>query len=165
MLSPADPEACFGAPRGYSGVDAWEDLEVLTGPLPADYKEFVAAYGPGIVGQFLNVLHPASADLDMFETIARMAPLYQEIVPDVIPHDVFPADGGMVQWAHTAEGDACFLVPQADGTWRVGVYFRQWAQWEEYEESIPSWIARQVNGSLIIAGLPLRVHGGFVPLA
>ncbi|MGI5138370.1 MULTISPECIES: hypothetical protein [unclassified Streptomyces] len=165
MLPASDLEACFGAPRGYSEVGAWEEMEAATGPLPMDYKEFVAGFGPGIVGRFLNVLHPQSATLNMFETIERMAPLYQELVPDTIPHAVFPEDGGMVQWAVTAEGDACFLVRGTEGTWRIGVWFRQWAEWEEYEESVPVWLCRQVEGRLIIPGLPLRVHGGFVPVA
>jgi hypothetical protein len=90
-----------------------------------DYKEFVAGYGPGVVGAFLHVLHPQSAGLDMFETIERMALLYQELVPDEIPHPLFPAEGGMVQWASTVEGDACFLVRGAGGTWRIGVWFEQ----------------------------------------
>jgi hypothetical protein len=165
MLSASDLEACFGAPRGYSTVDAWEEMEASTGPLPMDYKEFVAGFGPGIIGRFLRVLHPQSATLDMFETIERMAPLYQELVPETIPHSVFPrGDGGMVQWASTVEGDACFLVRGTASTWRIGVWFRQWAQWEEYEESVPVWLVRQAEGRLTIPGLPLHTHGGFVPV-
>jgi hypothetical protein len=164
MLHPGDLEACFGVPRGYSDVDAWADLEAATGSLPADYKEFVAGYGPGIIGDFLNLLHPQSATLDMFETIALMAPLYQELVPATLPYPVFPAEDGMVQWASTAEGDACFLVPGVEGTWRIGVWFRQWAQWEEYEESVPVWLLRQAEGSLIIPGLPLRYEPRFAPV-
>lgn len=164
MLPVSDLEACFGVPRGYSKVDAWEELEAATGPLPMDYKEFVAGYGPGVVGAFLNVLHPQSARFDMFGTIEDMAPLYQELVPHKIPHPVFPAAGGVVQWASTVEGDACFLVPGAEGTWHVGVWFRQWAQWEEYEEGVPVWLLRQVEATLIVPGLPLRVHGGFAPV-
>ncbi|MFJ3758566.1 hypothetical protein [Streptomyces sp. NPDC090080] len=130
-----------------------------------DYKEFVAGFGPGIIGRFLRVLHPQSATLDMFETIERMAPLYQELVPETIPHSVFPrGDGGMVQWASTVEGDACFLVRGTASTWRIGVWFRQWAQWEEYEESVPVWLVRQAEGRLTIPGLPLHTHGGFVPV-
>jgi hypothetical protein len=44
------------------------------------------------------------------------------------------------------------------------VWFRQWVQWEEYDDSVPDWLARQVAGSLVIPGLPLRIHGGFVPM-
>ncbi|SEO88727.1 SMI1/KNR4 family protein [Actinacidiphila rubida] len=159
-----DLEACFGQPRGYSTVDAWEELEAAVGPLPSDYKEFVAAYGPGVVGGFLHVLHPASAGHGMFEIMERMAPLYQELVPGPIPHPVFPSEPGMVQWAITVEGDACFLVPRPGGGWRIGVWFRQWAQWEEYEDSVPDWLLRQAGGTLVIDGLPLHVRGGFVPV-
>lgn len=164
MASTSELEGWFGPGRGYSGADAWEELEVASGPLPAEYKKFVAAYGPGVVGKFLCMLHPCSSTLSMFETIGRMAPLYQELVPEAIPYDVFPREGGMVQWAHTVEADACFLVPGTEGTWRIGVWFRQWAQWEEYDDSVPDWLARQVAGSLVIPGLPLRIHGGFVPM-
>lgn len=164
MQGSGDLEACFGPPRGYSDVDAWEDLEAAAGPLPMDYKEFVAGYGPGIIGDFLNLLHPQSATLGMFDVIEMMAPLHQELVPETIPHPVFPAEGGMVQWASTAEGDACFLVPGADRSWRIGVWFRQWAQWEEYEESVPVWLMRQAESRLIIPGLPLCYAPRFAPV-
>lgn len=159
-----DLEACFGQPRGSSGVDAWDELEAAVGQLPTDYKEFAAAYGPGVVGSFLHVLHPRSAKLDMFETMEGMAPLYQELVPDPIPYPVFPAALGMVQWAITVESDACFLVPAPGGAWRIGVWFRQWAQWEEYEGGVADWLLRQVEGTLDVPGLPLRVRGRFVPV-
>ncbi|MEV6009892.1 hypothetical protein AB0M29_24145 [Streptomyces sp. NPDC051976] len=164
MVSEEELRAGFGPPRGYSGVDAWEELEAVAGPLPTDYKEFVAAYGPGVVGAFLRVLHPSSAGFGMIETIESMAPLHQSLVPHKIPHAVFPAEGGMVQWATTLDADACFLVPGSTGKWGIGVWFRQRAQWEEYEGGVPAWLLRQAEGTLIIDGLPLREYGGFLPV-
>ena len=116
------------------------------------------------VGAFLRVLHPWSAGFGMFETIESMAPLYQPLVPHKIPHRVFPAEDGMVLWATTLDGDACFLVPEPRGAWRIGVWFRQWAQWEEYESGVPTWLLRQAEGTLIVDGLPLREYGGFLPV-
>ncbi|MEV7022692.1 hypothetical protein [Kitasatospora sp. NPDC093558] len=163
MSFSADLELCFGPARGYSGMDAWADIEAVVGELPTDYKEFVAAYGPGVIGDFLTVMHPQAQECTMLDLMAAMGPLYQSLVPHRIPYDVHPQERGMVLWANTSEGDACFLIPHADGTWNIGVWFRQWAQWEEYDGSVPGWLVRQVTGELIIPGLPLQRYGGFAP--
>ena len=166
MVTAQELQACFGVPRGYSGVDAWAELEAMGGrPLPADYKEFVAAYGPGVVGAFLRVLHPRSAAFGMLDWMRSMAPIHHALVSHAIPHPVFPAEGGMVQWATTLDADACFLLPgPRGGTWRIGVWFRQRAQWEEYDDSVPAWLLHQAEGTLIIDDLPLAEYGGFLPV-
>jgi hypothetical protein len=165
MVDAGEVEECFGAPRGYSGVDAWGELEAASGrPLPADYKGFVAAYGPGIVGAFLRVLHPRSAAFGMVAWIETLGPVHQRLVPHAIPHPVFPAKGGMVLWALTADLDACFLVPGTRGSWRIGVWLRQRARWQEFEDGVPAWLVRQVRGTLVVDGLPLGEYGTFVPV-
>ncbi|MFD7454291.1 hypothetical protein [Kitasatospora sp. NPDC059827] len=146
-------------------MEAWTAIEEVAGELPSEYKRFVAAYGPGVVGNFLSVLHPQAPEYTMLDLMNAMGPLYQALVPDRIPYDLYPRERGMVLWANTQEGDACFLIPRADGSWGIGVWFRQWAAWEEYDQDVPSWLVGQVNGDLEIPGLPLRVRGGFAPEA
>ncbi|WUD70465.1 hypothetical protein OG937_01450 [Streptomyces sp. NBC_00510] len=137
----------------------------MTGPLPVSYKEFCASYGPGVVGHFLKVLHPNSSGASQSEYILQMAGLYHELYPEAIPHDVYPhSESGAVLWALSAESDALFLVRHGRTEWKIGVWFRQWSQWEEYSEEVPIWLARQAAGGLVIPGLPLGVHGGFIPL-
>ena len=163
-MSLSEFEAYFGRPRGYSSEDAWSEIESGAGALPRDYKEFVAAYGPGVVGGVLNVLHPNQRECSMLDFMRAMAPIYQEIVPGSIPHGVYPAVvPGMVQWASTAEGDACFLVRDQSGAWRIGIWFRQWAQWEEFDMSVTAWLVRQLAGQLKVEGLPLAEVGGYRP--
>jgi len=163
VTSVADLEDCFGPARGHSGVGAWQAIEAVAGELPADYKEFVAAYGPGVIGNFLCVLHPQSHEPTMVDMLAAMGPLYQVLVPHKIPYGLYPRERGMLLWATTHEGDGCFLIPRPDGTWGIGVWFRQWAQWEEYDQGVPGWLVSQATGDLEIPGLPLRTLGGFVP--
>ncbi|GAA2149930.1 hypothetical protein GCM10009760_43690 [Kitasatospora kazusensis] len=162
MSTAVDLEGCFGPARGYSDTAGWQAIEAVAGELPADYKEFAAAYGPGVIGKFLCLLHPQSREPTMVDMIAAMGPLYQVLVPHKIPYELYPHRRGMVLWATTYEGDSCFLIPRPDGTWGIGVWFRQWAQWEEYDQDVPGWLASQVTGHLEIPGLPLRVVGGFV---
>jgi hypothetical protein len=157
-----DLERCFGPARNFSGLEAWEAIEAVAGELPSEYKQFVAAYGPGVIGDFLSVLHPQATEYTMLDLMNAMGPLYQALVPKRIPHDLYPRERGMVMWANTVEGDACFLIPRANGSWRIGVWFRQWASWEEYDQDVPSWLVSQVDGHLRIPGLPLAEHGGFV---
>ena len=156
---------CFGEPRNYSSTDAWQSIEEKTGQLPEAYKEFCALYGPGLVGRFLKVLHPDSPEASQVGYISQMAGMYHELYPEVIPHGVYPySETGSALWALSAESDALFLVPSGRGEWRIGVWFRQWSQWEEYCEEVPDWLARQASGDLAVPGLPLGVHGGFIPL-
>ncbi|MDH6578610.1 hypothetical protein [Kitasatospora sp. MAP5-34] len=65
--------------------------------------------------------------------------------------------------AGTEESDACFLIPRADGSWRIGIWFRQWATREEYDQDVPTWLVGQAEGVMKIPGLPLHVRGGFAP--
>ncbi|MFD0526709.1 hypothetical protein ACFQ1I_04675 [Kitasatospora arboriphila] len=123
MVAAEDVERCFGLPRGYSDVEAWGAIEEVAGELPTEYKQFVAAYGPGVVGDFLSVFHPKSAGYTMLDLMNTTGPLYQALVPRRIPYDLHPRERGMVLWANTQEGDACFLIPRADGSWGIGVRF------------------------------------------
>lgn len=158
--------ACFGDARGYSTTDVWRGIEDRVGSLPAQYKEFCSAYGPGVVGKFLKVLHPESSDANMIDAIMQMSPLYHELYPEKIPCPPYSGvDVGAVLWAISVENDAFFLVPSEDECWKIGVWFRQWAEWEEYAEDVPEWLARQVTGDLVIPGIPLRVYGGFMELS
>jgi hypothetical protein len=161
----ASAEELFGIAREYSDLEAWVEIEQISGDLPATYKSFVAAYGPGVFGNFLQVFHPDSTDFPMLDLIEELQPLYQEIVPEDIPCNIFPAESGAIQWASTPEGDACFLVPKSGGSWNIGVWFRQWAQWEEYDLDVPGWIISQIEGTLKIPGLPLRAVGGFTAVS
>lgn len=164
MLSRSVQE-CFGEPRSYSPTDARRSIEEVTGQLPEEYKEFCALYGPGVVGRFLKVLHPDSLRASQSEYISQMSGLCHELYPETIPSDVYPySEAGSVLWALSAESDALFLVPSVSGEWRIGVWFRQWSQWEEYCEELPDWLARQASGRLAVPGLPLGLHGGFSPL-
>jgi hypothetical protein len=157
---------CFGDPRAYSSLDAWQPIEEVVGKLPASYKEFFSSYGPGVIGRFLKILHPDSLEANQSDYISQMAPLYKELNPDPIPCDIYPfSEVGAVLWALSSESDAVFLIPSVRGVWRIGVWFRQWAEWEEFTQDVPEWLAAQASGDLVIPGLPLGVHGGFVPLA
>jgi hypothetical protein len=163
-MSMTELKGFFGKPRGYSGEDAWSEIESGAGTLSQEYKELVSAYGPGVVGGLLNVFHPDQDECSMLDFMRAMAPLYQEIVPDSIPYGVYPAVApGMVQWASTSDGDACFLVPGRPGEWRIGVWFRQWSQWEEFDMAVTEWLAHQLAGRLRVDGLPLAEVGGFRP--
>ncbi|NJP42370.1 hypothetical protein [Actinacidiphila epipremni] len=156
----------FGDYRQYSSLDAWEGIEASTGQLPVEYKEFCSLYGPGIIGRFIKIFHPDSQVANMHDQISQMAPLYQELYPQKIPYEMYPfvADGAIL-WALSAQSDAFFLVPSGWGDWHIGVWYRQWAEWEEYSDDVPTWLTRQVVGELEIPGIPLKKYGGFSGLA
>jgi hypothetical protein len=161
-----DASQYLGVPRGFSGTDAWQGIEEETGPLSVEYKEFCSQYGPGIVCDFLTLFHPGSTQANMQAISASMAPFYQELHPGRIPYAVYPEDpDGIVQWASSVDADAFFLIPRSFETWGVGVWFRQWGEWEEYDVSVPEWLISQISGDLIIPGLPMQENLGFKPLS
>ncbi|MGA5821497.1 hypothetical protein ACPC54_26935 [Kitasatospora sp. NPDC094028] len=153
-------ESVIGAPREYSRPDVWGPVELRYAiSLPEEYKEFVSAYGPGVIGSFLGLLHPGN-EMDSLEALhAAMCPLYREISPVKIPYRILPDRGGAFLWGLTTEGDACFLIPDASKGWRVGIWFRQWAQWWESEQDFSTWMADILSGGLVIEGFLLGRSG------
>ncbi|MFE2044561.1 hypothetical protein ACFXAZ_27285 [Streptomyces sp. NPDC059477] len=123
-------------PLGGDVRSDWGPVESRTGrSLPADYKEFVSAYGPGSLNGQLYLFHPRAAD---GENGLRLEFLWQEagyvyeqmslIDPESVPSPVYPSHGGLVPVARSISGNHVFLAPpaHADENWSVALEMGAW---------------------------------------
>ncbi len=135
----------------------WEETERRYGAvLPADYKQFVSAYGPGCINEQLYIFHPRAArgeDGLRLESLWEQAALaYGELSrshPEMYPYPVHPAPGGCVAVARSISGNHVFLMPPSDGVseWRVVV---EMGQWFVLELKFTEFLRQALNGELFL---------------
>lgn len=107
----------------------WRSLSArLHIDLPADYVEFVNAYGPGWMDRFLEVYHPEGPGRT-FES--NHAEVVDEFV--VVPEEDLDVIGfypkvrnGLLPWGSSSSGDRFFfrLISDAPDQWPTVVYSR-----------------------------------------
>ncbi|MFJ5228974.1 SMI1/KNR4 family protein [Kitasatospora sp. NPDC088391] len=106
-------------PRRRPRPSDWAEVERHVGsPLPGDYKEFMDAYGTGVISGELVVLHPlGSSPLlpRMREVHERQADRRRRAAAhggiEHHPYPVHPEPGGLVFWGHDPSGDEHFFLP------------------------------------------------------
>jgi hypothetical protein len=78
--------------------------------LPADYREFIDAYGPGMFGD-IRIMAPG--EMDLFDLLARKYQQVQTVavrMADIAP-PIYPEPGGTIFWGETAGGWSCGWAP------------------------------------------------------
>lgn len=93
--------------------------------LPTVYKEFLSAYGTGVINEFLWILNPFSANKNLnIEKMRYYQFSYrhmQEVFPDDYERNV---PGSFLTWASTDNGDGVFWVIDGghSNEWQVGIH-------------------------------------------
>ncbi|WP_189528700.1 SMI1/KNR4 family protein [Streptomyces sindenensis] len=127
----------LGAPLANGDTDTdWEAVERRNHiTLPADYKEFVSAYGPGCINDQVYLFHPRAARGDhglRLESLWDQASLsYGETAqsdPHAHRHPIHPEEGGYFAVARSISGNHIFLVPPDEHRkqWQVAVEMGAW---------------------------------------
>ncbi|MDY0815648.1 hypothetical protein [Kitasatospora purpeofusca] len=111
------------SPHGYEG-GAWREVEDYLGlSLPVDFKEFVDAYGPGMVCGELVIFHP----LGPTPLLERMKDINESFggswrsEPGMYPFSFFPNSGGLISWGYDYSGDEHFFWPcdESSSNWKI----------------------------------------------
>src|SRR5687767_3084452 len=99
-------------PRDAGDPDRWPQIELRLGRrLPSDYKAFIATYGSGRVGEFINVANPFSDNPHVRDLPDEMLKIYRDIRKfEHIPFPIHPEPGGLIPWGDTDKGDVLFWV-------------------------------------------------------
>lgn len=94
-------------PTAVPAVD-WAAVHVRLGVrLPADYREFIDAYGPGILGD-IRIMAPGAPDeMDLFALLERKYQQVRGIVRIGNAPPAYPEQGGTIFWGETADGWSC----------------------------------------------------------
>ncbi|MFF0333154.1 SMI1/KNR4 family protein [Streptomyces fimicarius] len=155
----------LGAPlvNGDTAAD-WEAIERMNHiTLPADYKEFVSAYGPGCINDQLYLFHPRAESGDHGLRLASLwdqaSSSYGELTqsdPHPRRHPIHPEEGGYFAVARSTSGNHIFLVPPDENRrrWQVAAEMGAWFFFEmTFAEFL--WAAlREELGVPIIQGEP-----------
>ncbi|WP_367323414.1 SMI1/KNR4 family protein [Streptomyces sp. HUAS ZL42] len=114
----------------------WQALEARSGvTFPADYKQFVTAYGPGCVNDQLYVFHPKAAGgsegLRLESLWEQASYAHSELsrnAPDYYPYPIYPTPGGCIPVARSTSGNQVLLAPPKSGEsdWSVVLDMGQW---------------------------------------
>jgi hypothetical protein len=99
-------------PAGVPAVD-WAAVHARLGlRLPADYREFIDAYGPGTLGDIRIMAPGAPGPMDLFELLERRYGQVRDADGDLVVRPPFyPEPGGTVCWGEAFGGWTCGWAP------------------------------------------------------
>ncbi|MFC8765992.1 hypothetical protein ACFUAG_35520 [Streptomyces sp. NPDC057193] len=148
-----------GVAPGTSGPALpWGDTRAAYGlDLPADYRAFVDAYGPGTVGSRLTPLIPLppyvagtgvaalAPVLDVAAEISALLRGLREKHPEAFPYFYYPEAGGLLAWGGGVGGEQCFwLTEDADpDAWPVVVWDK--VSWHRYDMGMVAMLNRALG--------------------
>ena len=131
---------------------------------PADYREFIDAFGPGELRGYLYVEAPWSrygspqAEPDfcgfLSSTADELAPVFQKMRQDdpaLSPYPFRPEPGGLLCWGSTVQGDYFFWLTSGDDPmeWPVIVWFRGQfpdTPWRRYNMRFVAFLLHALSG-------------------
>ena len=116
-MSTAELKKLIASPKKPSepgSAKKWAEVEEELGTkLPADYHEFVDAYGSGLFANFYRVNNPFSADeflalIPASNSWAETLREEKENDEDAVPYPIFPETGGLLHWANDDNGNTYY---------------------------------------------------------
>jgi hypothetical protein len=152
----------------------WADIERQVGtPLPSDYKEFVAVYGAGKIGDLLLVLNPFARNkhLNLLVQIERHLEALRELreTGEDSEYTLFPEPGGLLPWGFSENGDILlWLTEGKPDLWPVVVNVGREPTYERFDMSMTDFLARVLTHQVRSEALPEDFPGQrptFVPAA
>ncbi|MET1081302.1 MAG: SMI1/KNR4 family protein [Pseudomonas sp.] len=150
------PSSTFEAPS----EKAWLAVESQLGiALPDDYKEFVHKYGTGSVDNFLWVFNPTSRNenVNFLDQISAQLKVLIELQSygEIIPYRLFPAQGGILPFAITDNGDVLFWLSVGEpNSWTVLVNEARSPEWEVFDMSMSKFLLGILSRRLICGHFP-----------
>jgi HEAT repeat protein len=142
-------------PRDAGDPERWPQIELRLGRrLPSDYKAFVATYGSGRVGEFLNVANPFSDNPHVRDLPGEMLQVYRDIRKfEHIPFPIHPEPGGLIPWGDTDNGDVLFWVadpPDDPDRWSIAVSEVRGPGWFVHPGPLVRFLREWTTGSAVI---------------
>jgi HEAT repeat protein len=142
-------------PRDPGEPDRWPQIELRLGRrLPPDYKAFIATYGSGRVGEFLNVANPFSDNPHVRDLPDAMLKAYRDIRKfEHIPFPIHPEPGGLIPWGDTDNGDVLFWVadpPDDPDRWSIAVSEVRGPGWFRHPGPFVRFLRDWTTGAAVI---------------
>jgi hypothetical protein len=136
----AELRSLIGAPPARVPQVDWTGVHARLGfRLPADYREFIDAYGPGTLGDIQIMAPDQPAETDLFTLLERAHAQARDL-----PMPFYPESGGSVAWGETPGGYT-------------------WA-WGPAEDDPDQWIAVLITQTPEASGQAARAGRSFTSL-
>ena len=145
----------------------WLEVEDQFGPLPTDFKTFLADYGTGCIGGFIWIFNPASNEnLNLGRQIEKQLAALREVnVPGLT---LFPADTGILPFGITDNGDLlAWRVHGEPNTWHVVVVDSRAPIFQVFEVGFSQFLAGILSRGIICSIFPDDFppdHPAFTPI-
>lgn len=141
----------LGEPRfRWTDPEPWEALEQELGlRFPADYRQFVDAYGAVLINNQLTLFHPATPWHNLGNEIREQPELWTDVSPELLPpHPFGTGKGEIFPWGHSASSEmAYFRTPRdAEDHWVIAVIERDECVYTEYEMTFNAWMLAYLSG-------------------
>ncbi|MFI9772712.1 hypothetical protein ACIHJG_38610 [Streptomyces sp. NPDC052415] len=124
-------------------------------PFPADFKDFIRRYGAGLIDDYLSVKAPDPGNrfIDLIQSSFDFAGTLRGVrdtLPVELSHPLESRVGGIILWAANEDGDLCFWISDGHNPdrWRVGVYSRNFNDWNEYPFGFSEFLVGVLKGEI-----------------
>ena len=163
MPAPAPPRDA-GHPSG------WPDVERHVGlRLPSDYKAFIATYGSGTIGDFVNISNPFSDSpwIRLADAAEQQLEGYREIRTwQHVPFPIHPEPGGIFPWGSTSNGDVLFWVTDPSGDpdrWAIAISEVRGDGWFRHAGPLVRFLHEWMTGATVVPFLSDTLDPTFKP--
>jgi hypothetical protein len=137
--------------------------------LPSDYLEILSQYGSGQIDDFLWLLAPGdpTESLDLCDQLDRQSlalrqlrgdeplPLGFQPAPELVPHRIYPEDGGLIPWLITDNGDVVFWKALGSpDQWTIVAMACRADEWSSFEMNADEWLHSLLTGAIEVTQFP-----------
>ena len=149
------------SPSENNGNGKWTNIESHLGTiLPDDYKEYIAIYGSGCIGEFiwpfnpfsknehLNLINQVNIRIDALNTLRDQFEIK-------IPYPLHPQEGGLLPWAATDNGDVLFWLKEGNPeNWTIVINEARVEYYEHFETSMTGFIYKLLSKEILSSIIP-----------
>jgi hypothetical protein len=134
----------------------WKEIEKALGVLlPMDYKDFVARYGSGLLGNFIRVFNPFDEYeyMGLVPSVVRICGIRRELKESEgdaeVPFDVYPKSPGLLPWGNDENGNGLYwLTEGATDHWPCIVGAGRDRRWQRFDMTMTTFLATALNGDV-----------------
>lgn len=142
----------------------WNAVEASLGvSLPDDFKEYIATYGSGSIGEFITVLNPFSIrpSLNFMEQSKRQLDALRELhdtFGEPQPFELYPANPGLLPVAMTDNGDVIhWLTADNPPDWTIVVNAARSPDYEHFKCNLIDFILGVIEKSIRVNIFPRSI--------
>ena len=137
----------------------WGELEDKIGiAFPEDYKMFIDSYGEGAINDFLWILSPFSANVNLnsvekFKVMMEAYDSMKKEFPEDFLFEFYNGKSGLFPWGITDNGDELFWNFK-DDTIEIIVYASRYTEYIIYAMGMEEFLCKLLNKDVICSIFP-----------